>query len=75
MKDYQTVKNLTLYPPTSDKIGRKMDRLRKEIIQLGCFLEDELEPSRELSLALTKLEEVCYNAIAAVARNQEKYGE
>jgi hypothetical protein len=69
----QTEKNLTLYPPKSVEIADKMDKLRYKVIELGNYLEEELLPGRELSLALTKLEELTFFAIAAVARNQEAY--
>ena len=67
----ETEKRLTLYPPVNDKVSRKMDRIRKELIHLGEFLEEELPQGRELSLALTKLEELTFFSIAAIARNQE----
>jgi hypothetical protein len=50
-----------------------MDRVRAELIAVGEFLESELLPGRELSLALTKLEELTFFSIAAIARNQEDY--
>lgn len=69
----ETRKRLTLYPPSDPLIGQKMDRVRAELIAVGEFLESELLPGRELSLALTKLEELTFFSIAAIARNQEDY--
>lgn len=69
----ETAKRLTLYPPASSKIGDKMSKVREATIELGEFLEEELLPSRELSLVLTKLEELTFYAIAAIARHQEEY--
>lgn len=48
-----------------------MDQVRGALIHLGEQLEIVLPPGRELSLALTKLEELCFWSIAAIARNQD----
>lgn len=68
---YEIRRRLTLYPPKDSAVAVRMDLARERIIALGEGLERDLPPSRELSLALTKLEECCYWAIAAIARNQD----
>ena len=66
----ETRKRLTLYPPISEAAAANMDALRADLIALGEDLEENLPAGRELSLALTKLEELAFWAIAAIARNQ-----
>jgi len=68
--DSETRKRLTLYPPKDAATAATMDTVRGNIIYLGELLEAECPPGRELSLALTKLEECCYWAIGSIARNQ-----
>lgn len=67
----KTRRRLTLYPPKDDVTAAQMDYVRERIIQLGEELEYHLPGGREQALALTKLEEVCFWAIAAIARNQD----
>lgn len=66
----ETRRRLTLYPPKDKATAVRMDLVREHIIATGEALERDLPSGRELSLALTKLEECCYWAIAAIARNQ-----
>lgn len=64
-------RRLTLRPPKNPTIAKLMDSTRERVIRLGETLERTLPPGRELALALTKLEECSYWAIAAIARNQD----
>ena len=61
---------LTLQPPKTTKVGEAMDFFRQSIISLGEEIEAGLPDSREKSLALTHLEEVCFWTIGTIARNQ-----
>ena len=56
--------------PSSKDIERKHDGIRELCAVLAEALIDTCPESRELSLALTKLDEVCMYANAAVARHQ-----
>lgn len=63
--------DLTLHPPAHAYTADGMDSVRTaakvfaaECIDKGCC------PSRELSLALTKIEEALFYAIASIARYQ-----
>ena len=73
-KDYAVDRNrldkdFTYHPPTSDQAGRYIEirgsaKLVAELLMRCC------PPSRELSVALTKLDEVVMFANAAIARNE-----
>lgn len=56
--------------PSSEDVARKHDGIREMCGTLADFLIDLCPESRELSLALTKLDEVCMHANAAIARHQ-----
>lgn len=62
---------LTLQPPQTSKVAASMDFFRESVISLGESIEAGVPEGRERSLALTKLEEVCFWAIAGIARNQD----
>lgn len=62
--------NLTLHPPKTPIAGELMDEVRATAKQLARVLCENCPSSRELSMALTALEDSCMYAIAAIARNQ-----
>lgn len=66
----RTLHNLTLHPPTSERAGFHMDGVRQAAKEFALAICAECPPSRELSLAVTLLEEASMWAIAAIARNQ-----
>jgi hypothetical protein len=47
----------------------KLDQTRYRCLDLAQFLERNVPPGRELSTALTKLEEVMFHANAGIARH------
>lgn len=61
--------NFTYHPPKGDQAVRYGD-IRTEVLNLAAFIECRCPPSRELALALTKLEEAVFWANAAIARNE-----
>jgi hypothetical protein len=50
--------------------GERYTEIRSRCKQLAHFLHFECPPSRERSVALTKLEEVMFWANASIARNE-----
>jgi hypothetical protein len=63
--------DLTLHPPQNQDVIDRMEKVRaaakvfaQEIIQQGTV------PSREVSTALTRVEEALFNATASIARYQ-----
>lgn len=68
----RTLRNLTLQPPKTAAAGEQMDRIREAAKAFAISLCLNAPESRELSLAITHLEEATQWAIAAVARNQEQ---
>lgn len=63
--------NMTLHPPKHPYIGTVMDEIRAEGRTLAHLLIDRCPPGRELSQALTDIEDGVQHAIGAVARNQD----
>ena len=64
--------DLTLHTPKDDLIAERLDTIRGESRDYAHFLISFVgKPCRELSLALTAVEEACQYAIAAVVRNQD----
>lgn len=61
--------NFTYYVPKEGQ-AEKYTMLRNNAKELAKLLELNCPPSRELSVALTKLEEVMFWANASVARNE-----
>jgi succinate dehydrogenase/fumarate reductase flavoprotein subunit len=62
-----------LYYPPGDKAREAHDKIRAETERLAHVYIDLCPPSRELSLALTKLiDEAMAHANAAVARNHDR---
>jgi len=68
------VANFTHHPPNQDQVER-YQVIRSEAEALAGQLMVLCLPSRELSLAQTKLEEVVMWANAAIARNERPGGE
>lgn len=68
----RTIHNLTHHAPKNDDNVKKIEAIRAGAkIFLGTLNENCVD-SRELSLALTHLEEVAMWAIASVVRNQNQ---
>ena len=68
--DYMDLKNrFTYHAPFGDQTERYQN-IRKQIFDLAVFLDEQCSDSRELSLAITKLEEVSFWANASIARNE-----
>lgn len=62
-------KRFTYHQPFGDQAAR-YESIRRQFRDLANSLICECPPSRELSLALTKLEEACMWANASIARNE-----
>lgn len=62
---------LTNHPPKDDIISERMETISIHIRDIGHMLVNMCPESRELSLALTKLQETRMFAIAAVACHQD----
>jgi len=63
----------TYHPPSENQVGRYSD-LRRAVLDLAKEIVTKTPPSREQSIALTKLDEVMFFANASIART-EKLGE
>jgi hypothetical protein len=70
----QIEKAFTYHPPTGEQIP-KYNTLRAAAKTLAEMIADFCPPSRERSLALTKLEETVMWANASIARNTCQHGE
>ena len=73
LEHLKLVNNFTYHPPIADQHVR-YELLRIEFRSLAEKILGHCPPSRERSLALTKLEEAVFWANASIARN-EKLGE
>lgn len=62
------IENDFKFHPADEARGRIHDSIREELYGAGLFLTDACPEGRELSLALTKLEEAMFWANAAIAR-------
>lgn len=62
--------NFTYHPPIGDQQSR-YELLRDRAKELAYFFDTQCPPSREKSLAITKLEEAVMWANAAIARNEK----
>jgi len=62
--------DLTLHPPGEPYVNEAMDCLRAAAKAFALEVVDRAPTCREQSLALTKIEEALFFAIAGVARNQ-----
>lgn len=69
--DYEAdlAKRFTYHPPKQDQPER-YQCIREQVRETARCLAEHCPPSRELSLALTKLEEASFWANAAIARNE-----
>ncbi len=65
---------LTNRPLVDSKIEGRMDAISVELRRAGHLIVDLCPPSRELSLALTSLQETRMFAVAAIALHQERIG-
>lgn len=65
----QRERSFTYHPPKGDQTNR-YELIRAEAGRLSHLLNTNCPPSRELSLAQTKLEEAVFWANAAIARNE-----
>ena len=61
--------NFTYHKPINDQPIR-YEQLRNKAKELALLMDDYCPPSREKSLAFTKLEEVIMWANASIARNE-----
>ena len=59
----------TYHAPFGDQLDRYAD-LRSQAHELAVSMVEKTPPSREQSLALTKLEEAIMHANSAIARNE-----
>jgi len=64
-------RNFTHHPPVGDQAERYM-KIREQANNLALFLNEHCPPSRELSLAMTNLEQSMFWANASIARNEKK---
>jgi hypothetical protein len=62
------------FHPARGNQGERYEANRELLANAASFLTHNCPPSRELSLALTKLEEVMFWANAAIARNEKPNG-
>jgi len=67
--DGELVKRFTYHRPIDDQPDR-YEQIRARAYDFGVFLNTNCPQSRELSLAMTKLEEAVMWANAAIARNE-----
>lgn len=67
--------DLTNHPPTHPSAVERFEFIRSEAKKLGHVLVDACPPSRELSLAITAVEQAVMYAVAAIARNQDRLPE
>ena len=67
----RTIHNLSLHPPGDAGVGHRMDVVQANARSFANVVIDVCPESRELSLALTALEEATQWAIGAIARNQQ----
>lgn len=63
------MKAFTYHAPTEAQVNR-YGSIRAEANSLALHLNQQCPPSRELSLAMTKLEEAVFWANAAIARGE-----
>lgn len=64
-------KRFTYHPPFGDQ-PRRYEDIRRNAHSFAGFIISSCPASRELSLALTKIEEAVFWANAAIARNEIK---
>lgn len=64
--------NMTNQPPKAADIVALFEATREPFKVAASFVEANVPPSRERSLAITNLEQALMWAIAAIARNQDE---
>lgn len=64
------IKNAFTFHPAKDDQPERYSDMRLKCLELAHHIATETPPSREQSVALTKLEEVMFWANAAIARNE-----
>lgn len=70
---HERVENdLTLHPPKHPHIGELMDELRVEAKSFSHTLIANCPEGRELSQALTAVDDALKHGVAAIARNQDR---
>lgn len=67
--DNQEIKNRFTFHPASADQASLYETIRAYGLELATYLNDVCPQSRELSVALTKLDEVVMWANASIARN------
>lgn len=67
----QIQQNFVYHPPVNESQRERYPRIRAASGDLAMLFATNCPPSRELSLALTKLEEAVMWANAAIARNEK----
>lgn len=67
------VHRFTNHPPVSDDLGHLLDEVTERMIVLGDFINENVPPGRERSLALTQLEQCSMWMKAGIARNQDAF--
>lgn len=69
MFTHDIVNRFTFHPAKGDQ-AQRYETIRSMALELAAVLNQIAPDSRELSLAVTKLEEVVFWANAAIARNE-----
>lgn len=69
-KEFIDLENRFTYHPPTEAQAARYESIRHNAKSLGSYLCAHCPPSRELSLAITKLEECVMWANAAIARNE-----
>jgi hypothetical protein len=71
-KDAKNIENNFVYHAPNAELEQplKYEQIRLEAREFALFLTAACPPSRELSLALTNLEQAVFWANAAIARNE-----
>lgn len=64
--------DLTNHAPSGLEVVARFEAIRAEAKDLAHRLADVCPPSRELSLALTAVEQAVMYGVAAIARNQDR---
>lgn len=63
--------DLTNHAPKDPSVVERFEAIRERAKALGHEIVDRCPPSREVSLALTNLEQTVMYAVAAIARHQD----
>lgn len=71
----EELKNRFSYHAPFGTQQERYEEIRSRIYNLAEFLGSICPPSRELSIAMTKLDEVSFFSNASIARNEKQLGE